>query len=317
MIDPELAMAQGYGSPKGEVLSLSPHLSDDDYNDADVKVLQPVLDSECQIPIKKCDDPGEVLDLTSGKVSHKTVNLQHDAAPGQFRVSQLAGHWQELQNAVDNVSQLGNQVYFEINNGLLSPQNRDFALDLKNAGEKMVAIGQSLCSRGDSFLEQLASQEAKLQSVPKKESNKKWMCYLCKVFHKTKGDMQACFVSHEKVIMCGICNCSFANEKDMSDHLEVHHTGPFVCDRCEMELLSPDELEIHMKSHNVGKHMCTICSRSYSTKYLLQNHLKGHSDETYQCSFCEQTLPTPGAKRQHESRVHKTDPRRMQKLGKK
>lgn len=293
------------------------------------------------IHLRRCDDPGGLLDPQAPNVVDQRVRLPPSVQSLTFPLSRLGTQWENLHGAMDQISSQFEQVNTELQQGVLSQANKDFAHELANAADSLIQYGQNLKDNANTLLNLISKKEESLanpaleavhqddiiditsdEPVPgpstaqQKNVAEIWICEMCGDGFDDRETMEQCMSTHAAGLQCVICNKVFPDAPQMLRHLDWHDLGPFYCDQCGLEFGERAERDKHLKQHT--RYYCELCNKSYSTKYLLQGHMPSHfPDQQYQCGYCDQNLPTPGAKRQHESRVHAQDPRRKDLMRKK
>eukprot|EP00088_Acartia_fossae_P008754 TRINITY_DN14200_c0_g1_i23.p1 TRINITY_DN14200_c0_g1~~TRINITY_DN14200_c0_g1_i23.p1 ORF type:complete len:543 (-),score=59.06 TRINITY_DN14200_c0_g1_i23:37-1665(-) len=94
----------------------------------------------------------------------------------------------------------------------------------------------------------------------------------------------------EKVNKCDECQKSFAQPKDLKNHMRSVHTKerPFVCTRCGAAFAISHLLLRHQRYHlGITKYTCKECNKGFMQKNDLKKHMRTHTGERpYKCDVC-------------------------------
>ena len=90
----------------------------------------------------------------------------------------------------------------------------------------------------------------------------------------------------ENVQKCPFCGKSFANQKELKDHMKIHRseTGIFKCTICQRLFNEEWKLCAHGKSH--GGIQCDMCEKNFGSEEILGKHvLIAHEKVKLYCHF--------------------------------
>lgn len=148
-----------------------------------------------------------------------------------------------------------------------------------------------ICSASFNSLEDIATH---LQthidvSKDKKRNLNVYKCSQCdarfRKLEKLSLHMQT--ESHNK--MCIHCNKTFASDKRLRLHLQIHRTlKPFKCNICSSSFHMKKYLVTHMLKHGNRQFKCSVCKYTFKRSDLLQRHMKLHqAKKMLKCPFYE------------------------------
>lgn len=141
-----------------------------------------------------------------------------------------------------------------------------------------------------------------LDETPNNQSNpeekKKFECRLC-----SKLLSSAKFLRHHqirihsdcaKVHQCAICPMAYRLKCDLDLHKRRVHFRPFMCVICEKSFANGSELSNHQIKHssNEGqftdlmKYHCSICHKGFSSRKHHKSHIREH-DHPFTCHHCQ------------------------------
>lgn len=117
-------------------------------------------------------------------------------------------------------------------------------------------------------------------------------CPECNKVFSNKYHMLTHLKRHSEMTryICGICEKSYSNGANLSNHKKLVHKGilSFVCQFCGEAFPSKQTRDTHSRIHSGDAPFhCNYCTKNFRSKQTLQRHIEMHLDiRKYACHLC-------------------------------
>ncbi|XP_046658833.1 zinc finger protein 585B-like [Homalodisca vitripennis] len=153
----------------------------------------------------------------------------------------------------------------------------------------------------DRLAQKMAAREAAVAYGFKRQSSLKssvtlYLCVVCGQGNLLLRNLKEHSSLHPECVRshyCNLCQQQFQNEKELSDHLEMHlDNNDLICQYCNRKFSIIEDLESHESGHHQAEYKCTYCRESFKSKEFVLSHLrKIHSTQSV-CHICDKDFKT-------------------------
>lgn len=102
---------------------------------------------------------------------------------------------------------------------------------------------------------------------------------------------------------CDLCNKSFASERNLHSHANLH-LQTFLCAQCGKECATSYGLKLHERTHTDKKpYQCKSCPKAFAREEALSLHRVIHTgNKPYKCDICGRTFAQRSSMKKHHRR---------------